>query len=193
MDKEKYLKALGKETALSAGLAAYTSYVLTKEAFSAKQTLPLDQISINPTTMLLKGSARLYLETADREEYTLFFYQHQDFLSIEPGMKLPAHSTLSIEFLEDCELCEVPDKHIPNLYKLSPEFPQIQNQHNQTLKQHLFNHQISLCVLNGAERYNRFLSEYKQIAMVCEQKKIASFLGIDPKTLSRLRGRPNRK
>ncbi|RZM24701.1 MAG: Crp/Fnr family transcriptional regulator [Pedobacter sp.] len=193
MDKEEYLTALGKKTALSAGLAAYINYVLIAEQFSAKQVLRLDQIRINPTTMILKGSARLYLETEYREEHTLLFYQHHDFLSIGPEMRLHPESALFIEFLEDSELCLVPDNHLANLYKLFPEFPQVQSGHDQTFKQILFNHHISLSVLSGFQRYSRFLSEYKQIAMVCEQKKIASFLGMDPKTLSRLRGKPNRK
>lgn len=189
MDKQIYLRQLGRNQLVSVGLAAYIGYVLITEPFKAKQLITLGQSEINATTLLSKGSARLYTENQDKQQNTLLFYQTGSFLSIEREMKLHTSSKLCIEFLEDSELSMVPDKHIANLYKLFPEFQQIQNGLNQVIKQTLFHHHLNLSLLDAEKRYNLFLIQFGHITLVCEQKKIASFLGIDPKTLSRLRGK----
>ncbi|KRT17767.1 hypothetical protein ASU31_00265 [Pedobacter ginsenosidimutans] len=193
MNKEKYLSALGTNIAVSVGLGAYISYVLANEHYTARQTIILEGSVINHTAFLNSGSARLYLQNEDNEEHTLLFYQENNFFSIEQGAKPYKDNDLYIEFLEDSEVCLIPDKHIENLYKLFPEYHQIQNGLNRNIKEILFLHQLNLSTLDAEKKYNQFLNQFPHISMVCEQKKIASFLGIDPKTLSRLRGKPKRK
>ncbi|MCX2476931.1 hypothetical protein OQZ33_21535 [Pedobacter sp. MC2016-05] len=193
MEKENYLHQLGKDTAISAGLAAYINYVITAQPFPAKQILPLNQSGLNITSLISQGSARLFLKGEEYQEQTLLFFQENSFPGLERNLHLLAESTLYLEFLEESEIMMLPDDHIANLFRLFPEFPNIQNDLNRTLNQTLLNHQLQLSLYDSYERYEKFLKEYAHISLVCEQKKIASYLGIDPKTLSRLRGRPRRK
>ncbi|MEE1300351.1 MAG: hypothetical protein UHI93_07390, partial [Acutalibacteraceae bacterium] len=47
--------------------------------------------------------------------------------------------------------------------------------------------QIALNTLNGEDRYRWFLDEYKDIAEIVPQNYVASFLGIQPQSLSRIK------
>jgi len=193
MDKEKFLQQMGGGPAVSVGLAAYIRYVLYEEKFHAKERIYLDMSELNTLSFLYKGSARLYLEQEDSsEENTIMFYLEGDFPLIERAMEIYPGTKLALEFLEDSTLQLIPDKHIHNLYKLFREFHQIQIKLNAGLIRKMFLLQLKRNQLNAEERYDQFLKDYPKIALVCEQKKIAGFLGIDPKTLSRLRGKNSR-
>lgn len=193
MDKEKFLQQMGNKPAVSVGLAAYIKYVLHEEKFNAKDRIYLNQSQLNTLSFLYKGSARLYLEQENsKEENTIMFYLEGDFPFIERDMEIYPGTKLALEFLEDSTLQLIPDKHIHNLYKLFKEFHQIQIKLNAALIRKMFLLQLNRNQLNAEERYDQFLKDYPKIALVCEQKKIAVFLGIDPKTLSRLRGKNSR-
>lgn len=190
MDKEKFLQQLEVGPSVSVGLAAYIRYVLKEETFRAKDRVYLHTSELNHLSFLYKGSARLYIQQEDEnEEYTLFFYMEGDFPLVEIDMAIYPGTKLALEFLEDSTLQLIPAKHIHNLYKLFSEFHQLVIKLNTARISKLFLHHLSQNQLNAEERYNQFLKDYPKIALVCEQKKIASFLGIDPKTLSRLRGK----
>lgn len=190
MDKEKFLQQMGSGPTVSVGLAAYIRYTLYQEEFHAKDRVYLYMSKLNTLSFLYKGSARLYLEQKDsKEEITIMFYLEGDFPLIKRDMEIYPGTRLALEFLEDSILQLIPDKHIYNLYKHFKEFHQIQIKLNAALIRKMFLHQLSQNQLNAEERYEWFLKEYPKIALVCEQKKIAGFLGIDPKTLSRLRGK----
>jgi len=193
MDKEKFLQQMGSSPAVSVGLAAYIKYVLHEEKFNAKDRIYLGQSKLNTLSFLYKGSARFYLEQEDsKDENTIMFYLQGDFPLIERTMEVYPGAKLALEFLEDSTLQLIPDKHLHNLYKLFREFHQIQIRLNAALMGKLFLHQLNQNQLNAEDRYDQFLKDYPKIALVCEQKKIAGFLGIDPKTLSRLRGKNSR-
>lgn len=193
MDKEKFLQQLGNKPAVSVGLAAYIRYVLREEKFFAKNRIYLKQSELNTLSFLYKGSARLYIEQEDsKEENTIMFYLEGDFHLLERDMQIYPGTKLTLEFLEDSTLQHIPDKHIHNLYKLFREFHQLQIKLNAALIRKMFLHQLSQNQYSAEERYDQFLKNYPKIALVCEQKKIAGFLGIDPKTLSRLRGKNSR-
>lgn len=190
MDKEKFIAQMGAHPPVSVGLAAYLRYVMLEEHYRSKDRIYPVQSELNTLSLLFKGSARLYLEQHEtKEEITMMFYLEEGFLVTEREMEICGNSKLAIEFLEDSTLYLIPDKHIGNLYKLFPEFHLIHANLNRMMKTKMFSHQLKQSQLDAEGRYEQFLKNYPKIALVCEQKKIASFLGIDPKTLSRIRGK----
>lgn len=190
MDKEKFIVQMGTHPRASVGLAAYISYVMREEQFRSKDRIYLAKSELNTLSFLYKGSARLYLEEHEtKQELTLMFFLEKAFLVTEREIEICDNSKLAIEFLEDTTLYLIADKHTGNLYKLFREFHLIQTNLNRMMKSKLFSHQLKQSNLDAEARYEQFLQDYPRIALVCEQKKIANFLGIDPKTLSRIRGK----
>jgi CRP-like cAMP-binding protein len=102
-------------------------------------------------------------------------------------------SNMFIETLEDCELLVLTVETKEELLRLVPKFERvfrIMVQRNLTALQ---NRLMNTIALNAEEKYLDFTRRYPTIAQRVPQHHIASFLGISPEFLSKVRGRIARK
>lgn len=96
-------------------------------------------------------------------------------------------SDINIEAVEDTELlC------ITLLQKewLLTQIPQLERAYRIIVERHLQNYQqrvVSIFTLSAQERYEVFMKKYAKIAIRVPQYSIASYLGISPESLSRIR------
>jgi CRP/FNR family transcriptional regulator, cyclic AMP receptor protein len=98
-----------------------------------------------------------------------------------------------IETLEDCELLILTVETKEELLSRVPKFERvfrIMVQRNLTALQ---NRLMNTIALNAEEKYLDFTKRYPTIAQRVPQHHIASFLGISPEFLSKVRGRIARK
>ncbi len=94
---------------------------------------------------------------------------------------------ISIESLEDSLYYCVP---VTEALKLNRQYPEIGELWNRLLSEHFNRHweaERAMHKYDAANRYKWFLLEYPGLADRISKKHIASFLGMDPSTLSRLR------
>jgi CRP-like cAMP-binding protein len=142
----------------------------------------------NKVSFVNKGSFRVFMEVNGAELTKYFFFQHEyateyiSFLTRQP-------SEISVKALEDAELIELSYDRVQVLYEAYP----VWQKYGRLMAEHIF---IDLCQRNQAllhqtpeENYIKLLENRPDIIEKIPQQHIASYLGIQPESLSRIRKR----
>lgn len=135
-----------------------------------------------------KGLIRLYY-TKEGEEITGFIFQEGLFASSYDSFLKQQPSNQTLETLEECELLVIDKKGMEELYEALPKMHIITRK---VAEQRFVNAQriLSSFILDSPEeRYRKFEEAHKDLLMRVPQHYIASFLGITPVSLSRIRKR----
>lgn len=136
--------------------------------------------------VLLEGVFRGFLIDADGRDITdCFAYQQGDIVIGCNGLQAP--SQISIEAMTHSKCLMIPISYVVSLTEHSAQFLQLYNRYLVgALEKHWKGKMLMHCY-TAMQRYQWFLHEYPgMIDTVCN-KHIASFLGMTPVTLSRLR------
>lgn len=136
--------------------------------------------------ILLEGVARGYLIDADGKDITdCFAYQKGDVLS--GCNEIGTVSQVNIEAITAVTCAMIPVKFILDLFDRYPQFLGV---YNRLLAAALDRHweiKMLLYRCEAMERYLWFQENYADIVDIVSNRHIASFLGMTPVTLSRLR------
>lgn len=166
-------------------------YFEAKEYRKKTKLLDLGQVS-NEVYYLVKGCIRLYCQKDGEELSTYFFIEnmfagsYDSFLSRKP-------SKVAIETLEECEVLVLTHKSLEKLYDIFPkmnEFIRKAIEQRFVLLHDLF---ISYLLNSPEERYLTLLNDNPELLQRIPQHQIASFLGVTPVSLSRIRNRITKK
>ncbi len=95
----------------------------------------------------------------------------------------------SIITVEDSEMLIISFKNMTKLFEAVPVWQQIAKDVGEIKYNNLMNRSIMLQTLSAAERYNLMMQNSPEIIQKVALKHIASYLGIDIATLSRIRKR----
>lgn len=140
-----------------------------------------------------KGCIRNYYIDEHGSEVILQFAVEDWWVSDIGSFHEQKPSAMYIETLEECELLVLTVETKEELLRRVPKFERlfrIMVQRNLTTLQ---NRLMSTIALNAEEKYLDFTRRYPTIAQRVPQHHIASFLGISPEFLSKVRGRIARK
>jgi CRP-like cAMP-binding protein len=135
-----------------------------------------------------KGIVR-YFYNKDGEEITGFIFTENLFASSYESFLRQTPSIQVLETMEDCELLVI---NFDSLQKLYTEVPKINVLTRVIAEQRFLNAQqiLSSFILDTPEeRYLKFSKRHPEILQRVPQHIIASFLGITPVSLSRIRNR----
>jgi CRP-like cAMP-binding protein len=102
------------------------------------------------------------------------------FLTGEPATK-------NIDALEDTEVLLIEKSHLEELYVQVPKFDRFYRLLLQRAYTTLERRISENLTLSAEERYNRFIERYPNLEQRLTQRQIASYLGITPESLSRIR------
>lgn len=145
-----------------------------------------------PATKLffvIKGCLRTYFIKDNGTEITSqFFLENQMVSSFESAMT-SAPSRSYIEAIEDSELAHIPVK---NLTKIIIECESVRNYFNRFIMARLIfymNQHASFILDSPEKRYIKLVRENPEIVSRVPQQYIASYLGITPVSLSRIKSR----
>ena len=135
---------------------------------------------------LMKGLLRGFLLDAKGKEVTdCFIYTHG--APVVSSVDLSTPSLVYIEALEDSELISIPFSVVLPLVYSNMELVALYNRLlSNSLKMHWEN-KTALVQYTATERYQWFLKNYPGLIERINHKYIASFLGITPVSLSRIR------
>ena len=137
---------------------------------------------------VMKGCCRMYY-IVDGLEKNTFFYSEGQFVSSYESFVHQTPSKHYIECIEDCELVRISHQHAAQLLALSSNFEQLSRI---LMEDELIVYQkmlFSFVAMNAEQRYLAFLNEYPQLIQRIPLYHIASYLGVNAETLSRIRKR----
>lgn len=138
---------------------------------------------------VLEGNLRQYY-TKDGEEKTTYFYFENHLVSAYIACLTGQLSKLSIEALTDCRLLVLSYKTLTELFAKSAAWNTFGRRLAEFLAIGLEERMVGLLLQTPEERYKELLQGNKQkIIERIPQHYIASYLGITPVSLSRIRNR----
>lgn len=139
---------------------------------------------------LSKGLVRYYVFKND-EEATLEFTKEGEFVADYGSFISKEPSLQNIQALEDCEFLIIDYDKLQELYKVSRNA----NLLGRIIIEHRFiimvNQLLTVHRYSPEDRYRYFLKQYKDLVQRIPQYLIASYVGVKPQSLSRIRKRIN--
>lgn len=186
MEENSYLKTIRNYITPSYGLTSYLNVIVQEHTFKKKETIQVSDQYCFGLLFISTGTLRLYT-VKEEEETTVLFWHHHQFLVPMAALGSYIEGEIFIEFLEDSILMGYHDKHTAGLYKIFPEYPKLINTLYQQQLALVIQHTTGLAMLSAKARFHHLMLTSPQLFNLCDLKTIASYLGIHPKVLSRLR------
>lgn len=141
----------------------------------------------NESYLVLKGCVRSYL-LADGEDKTLEFYtEEQPILPLSYGKAIPSEHFL--ECIEDSTLTVNTPEHERDMFLKYPQFESVCRVMTEVMMQRFQESFVNFKTTNPEERYLFLLKNRPYLFQRVPQFQLASYLGLKPESLSRLRKR----
>lgn len=141
------------------------------------------------------GITRMYYFDENAKEFTcqistnLEDYIIDNFAIDYHSFTTQAKSMSNIEVLENAEIVEISFDDVKYLASKTTAFEQLHTKVTQLIHESMRNDLINVNTLSNDERYENFIEKYHLVHKNIPQYIIASFLGITPVALSRLKKR----
>lgn len=136
--------------------------------------------------ILEKGILRGYLITPDGRDITdCFLYRMGDVIIGCNELNTP--SLINIETLRDCEIWRIPVPTVQRLMLVYPEVTRIYLAYLANASVRHWELKILMYQCSAMQRYQWFLRTYPDLPKGIRGKHVASYLGMNPVTLSRLK------
>jgi CRP-like cAMP-binding protein len=135
-----------------------------------------------------KGATRLFFEKEGEEVSANFMFENNFVASLESFL-LQVPSRQAIDTLEDCELLVLSKQRLEELIRKQPQFNLFSKAIAETAFIMLQRRASSFILDSAEERYMNMLQQRPEILERVPQHMIASYLGVTPVSLSRIRKR----
>ena len=139
-------------------------------------------------TFIETGLVRYYFNS-DGEERTNYFNKEGEFVCVYTSFLPQIPSDINIQALEDTTIFVISFNDIQELYKTVEHGERFGRLAIEQVYLNAINQIGSMYTDPPEVRYNKFLSNFRDIAQRIPQYYIASYVGIKPQSLSRIRKR----
>jgi len=139
------------------------------------------------TFFVEQGLLRQYSIDARGKEHILSFAPESWFVTDRESAYFDKPSTYFIEALEDSKVVMLDEDFIQKLSEKIPAFSEFNNKLLHNHIRHLQNRINLLLSASALDRYMQFVKMYPDILLRVPQTMVASYLGITPESLSRVR------
>ncbi len=141
--------------------------------------------------LIEKGSLRIWFNNNGKDITFQFFFENEGVSSAESFRKnIPSYFT--IETIEPCILHWIHKKDLDRIVKETNEIPELRNNMMNIMFErqlHYMKHFLSFIKDSPTQRYLNLIKENPKIIQRVPQQYIASYLGITPVSLSRIRNK----
>jgi CRP-like cAMP-binding protein len=154
-----------------------------------KNEIILQQGSICNSVMFINKGCIRYFYLKDGEEITGQFFSENNWFTDYDSYLTNKPSEIIIQALEDCTIVFIQKTKLEQLYEKHVVFERLGRLLAENAFIGLRSRYKSSMLLSPEDRYKAFLKNRPEIAQRVAQHYIASFLGIKPQSLSRIRKR----
>jgi len=137
---------------------------------------------------LHKGLVRYFVHK-DGEESTFEFTSEGEFIGDYQSFRNTSVSVQNIQAIEDCELLIIDYPNIQNIYNTTKNGNLIGRQIITHRFEIMVNQILEVYMQNHIDRYKSFIDKYYGLTQRIPQYLIASYVGVKPESLSRIRRR----
>ncbi|MDV7140439.1 Crp/Fnr family transcriptional regulator [Maribacter sp. TH_r10] len=133
------------------------------------------------------GVLRAFFRNKTGNEYNKTFFTPSNFVAAYSSITTKQKNLINIQCLTDCTLLVADFRQLTSLYKAYPKFEslaRVMAEYKFSIKE---KREIELVTLEATERYEIFKKEHPNLENLISQYHIASYLGITPTQLSRIR------
>ena len=151
-------------------------------------------VSVHEQYFIVEGCVRVFHHDLENDrEYTLQFGIEEWWISDFIAYHLDLSSGLHVECTHPSTLIAISKNNLHELYKIVPALESFFRRKLE--RAFAFNHQriLSLQKDSGEQRYLDFIHQYPNIEQRVKNYQIASYLGIAPESLSRIRNQLAKK
>jgi len=134
-----------------------------------------------------KGCLRSYSVDSDGVEHTVKFAVENWWIGDRDSLMSGEPAMLNIDAVEDSEVVLLSTKNFDLICQQIPAFNHMVNNLLQSAYNASQNRILANISLSAIEKYEHFLQRYPDLALRIPQGMIASYLGMSPETLSRVR------
>lgn len=172
------------ESEMAAFASLFSEIKLKKNDYFAKEGECSSKISF-----ISEGIMRAFYRNKSGKEYNKTFFTPPNFAAAYSSITTKQKNLINIQCLTDCTLQVADFDKITFLYK---EYPKIESLARK-LAEYKFaikeKREIELVTIEATERYSIFKKEHPDLENLINQYHIASYLGITPTQLSRIRAK----
>jgi CRP-like cAMP-binding protein len=162
---------------------------LTVKKIRKRQYLLQDGDVCKSVAFVEKGALRLYQVSEDGTEHIVHFALQGQFMTDLYSFFTNEPSVCNIDAIEDSELVLITKSASDELRKLSSKYQEYIFQLTSEAYIQLQRRLASIISLTLEERYKDLTANYPDIIQRVPQRMIASYMGLTPETLSRVRKR----
>lgn len=142
----------------------------------------------NHLHFVVKGIFRYYMNQ-DGTDRTYNFVKEGDFVCDYDSLIRRAPSVKNIEALEPCVVLRISLSNLQKLYRELAEGERFGRLHTERIYIDMVRQLISQYTQSPEERYQKFIQQHPDLVQRLPQYYIASYVGVKPQSLSRIRKR----
>lgn len=135
---------------------------------------------------IVKGCARIYFSHEARDVSRQFFFENS-FVTEFGSLISKMPSLYAIDAIEDCKLLTISSDNLDILYNKSINFLKFGKRIAEYTCIFVVNRNVEMVVSSAPDRYKRLVTERPKVMSRVPLHMIASYLGITPEALSRIR------
>jgi CRP-like cAMP-binding protein len=165
--------------------------LFTKEAIKKGENFVSSGEIAKRIAFLEKGIVRAYYRSETGVEYNKHFFRPPSFIGGYASLITNQPNQIIQQALTDCSIWATDYSRLTSLYDKHPDLERAAR----VLAEHFFvqkeQREVEIVLLDADERYNIFKRDFPELEQLIPQYHIASYLGITPTQLSRIRAKKN--
>ncbi|WP_320053198.1 Crp/Fnr family transcriptional regulator [uncultured Acetobacteroides sp.] len=136
-----------------------------------------------------QGALVYYKLHESGKELTTDFALEGDWIADNRSRISQTPSLINIKAIEDCQLLTITNENLNKCYAQIPKLERLGRLLIEQAFVRIAQQSIDLQTLSSSQRYQKLLSEHPEVFQRIPLYHIANYLGIAPKSLSRIRGK----
>lgn len=160
-----------------------------KPFFLPKGDFFLKEGAVNRHIGFIKKGLVRYFVFKDDEESTFEFTKTGEFIADYQSFNNRSISMQNIQAIEDCELLIINYADVQTIFNSTKNGNLIGRQIIEHRFDVMVNQLLAIYMQNHEERYRNFMEQYSELSQRIPQYLIASYVGVKPPSLSRIRRR----